>query len=123
MSSAGGLTARIDGREQVLGAGEEATVGAGVKHDWWNASTSEDAHVVVEIEVAGDTDPERFELMIGQIFGMANDGKVDGKGRPRPLYAVLMAQEFEDVIRFTKPPRAMQRAAIALLAPLARRRG
>ena len=36
---------------------------------------------------------------------------------------MLFAQEFADVIRFTKPPAPIQRALIALLAPIARRRG
>jgi mannose-6-phosphate isomerase-like protein (cupin superfamily) len=119
----GHLTASIDGREQRLGPGEDALVPAGVVHDWWNASTTEDAHVLVEIQAIGDADPARFELMIGQVFGLANDGKSDAKGRPRPLHGVLIAQEFADVIRFAKPPQLVQRAAIALLGPIARRRG
>ncbi len=119
----GRLSARIGGREQVLSAGEDARVPAGVVHDWWNASETEDAHVVVEIEEADGGDAGRFELMIGNIFGLANDGKLDAKGRPRPLQAALIAQEFEDVMRFAKPPQAIQKLLIGLLAPISLRRG
>jgi quercetin dioxygenase-like cupin family protein len=116
----GELTARIDGRERVLGPGEQVTVGPGVRHDWWNASESEDAHVLVELHGPG---AERFELMIANLFGLANDGRLDSKGRPRPLQGALFAGEFDDVIRFAKPPAPIQKAFIALLSPVARRRG
>jgi hypothetical protein len=116
----GSLTAKVDGVERVLGPGEEAIVGPGVRHDWWNTSATEDAHVVVELSGEG---LEQFELMIANLFGLANDGKLDAKGRPRPLQGVLFAQEFAGVIRFARPPAAVQRALIAVLAPIARRRG
>ena len=39
------------------------------------------------------------------------------------LQAALLAREFDDTIRFTSPPRAVQRTVFATLAPLARLRG
>jgi hypothetical protein len=42
---------------------------------------------------------------------------------PRFLQLVLLAQEFDDLIRFTRPPRLVQRLLFPLLAPVARRRG
>jgi mannose-6-phosphate isomerase-like protein (cupin superfamily) len=116
----GSLSAKIDGREMVLGPGEDALVEPGVRHDWWNASGTEEAHVVVELSGEG---MERFELMITNIFGLANDGKLDSKGRPRPLQGALFGQEFADVIRFTRPPAPVQRVLFGVLAPIARRRG
>ena len=115
---AGTLATRIDGVEGTLREGEEATVTPGVAHDWWNAS-DEDVHVLVEIS---PPDP-RFELAIATGFGLANTGRTDAKGRPNLLQAALMAQEFADVIRFTKPPAWVQRALFGVLAPIARRRG
>jgi mannose-6-phosphate isomerase-like protein (cupin superfamily) len=57
----GRLTTRIAGEERALGPGEQGDVPAGVRHDWWNASSTEEAHVIVEI-----FPPEpRFELLIG----------------------------------------------------------
>ena len=52
------------------------------------------------------------------MFGLANDGLVEKKGRPFPLQATVIAREFADVIVFTKPPPAFQRLALAILAPL-----
>ena len=42
-----------------------------------------------------------------------------GKGRPGPLQGALIAQEFADVIVFTNPPPAVQKAVFGVLAPLA----
>ena len=55
--------------------------------------------------------------------GVAHDGKVNKTGMPDPLQLALVATEFEDVIRFTKPPRAVQKALFGILAPIARARG
>ena len=117
----GTLEARIAGRVHSLGPGQAATVEAGIAHDWWNASASEDAHVLIEIDGAAgahDFDLSRFEVLIGTLFSLANEGKVDRKGRPSPLQGALIAQEFADVIVFTRPPRAVQRVAIGILAPI-----
>ena len=48
---AGRLATRIAGAEGSLGPGEEATVPAGVPHDWWNAG-DEVASVLVELTAA-----------------------------------------------------------------------
>jgi mannose-6-phosphate isomerase-like protein (cupin superfamily) len=119
----GRLDARIAGKLVSLGPGDSALVAAGVAHDWWNKSDTEAAEVIVEMEHAPGSehiDPNRFELLIGMLFGLANDGKVDRKGRPRPLQAAALMQEFSDVIVFTRPPPAIQRIAIGALAPLAK---
>ena len=42
---------------------------------------------------------------------------------PSLLQLVLLAREFDDAIRFTRPPRCVQRLLFPLLAPLARWRG
>ena len=118
----GRLDARIDGRTLSLGPGESASVAAGVVHDWWNSSTTDPAEVIVEIAQAPGAehhDGNRFELLIGMLFSLANDGKVDSKGRPSPLQGALIAREFADTVVFTHPPRPVQRVAIALLAPVA----
>jgi mannose-6-phosphate isomerase-like protein (cupin superfamily) len=119
----GRLEAKVAGTLHRLGPGQSTVIEPGVAHDWWNPSVSEDAHVFVELEDgpgAAEGNLGRFELMIATLFGLANDGKVDRKGRPSPLQAVVLAQEFADVIVFTRPPRAVQRVVVALLAPVAR---
>ena len=57
------------------------------------------------------------------MWGLANAGKTNAKGMPGPLQLALTAKEFDDVIRFTKPPRIVQRAIFGLLAPIGRGRG
>ena len=119
----GRLSARIAGRELTLEPGQSAMVPAGVAHDWWNASATEEVHVLVEVDRAAgreDIDANRFEMLIGMLFGLANDGKVDRKGRPFPLQGAVIAQEFADVIVFTNPPPAVQKIVIGALAPVAR---
>jgi mannose-6-phosphate isomerase-like protein (cupin superfamily) len=119
----GRLDARIAGKLVSLGPGDSVAVPAGVAHDWWNSSDTEAAEVIVEIDHAPGAehiDSNRFELLIGMLFGLANDGKVDRKGRPRPLQAAALMQEFSDVIVFTSPPPSVQRLAIGVLAPLAK---
>jgi hypothetical protein len=62
----------------------------------------------------------RFEEMIKNLYGLAQDGKTDAKGMPNLLQAVLFAREFEDVLWFTKPPRPVQKVLFTALAPVAR---
>jgi quercetin dioxygenase-like cupin family protein len=115
----GRLEAKVAGTLYRLGAGQSIMIEPGVAHDWWNPSDSEDAHVLVELEDgpgAATGNLARFELMIATLFGLANDGKVDAKGRPSLLQAAVTAQEFADVIVFTQPWRAM----VDVVAPLAR---
>jgi mannose-6-phosphate isomerase-like protein (cupin superfamily) len=107
----------VDGRRAIVGPRERVVVEAGVVHDWWNAGETE-ARVRVVIEPGA-----RFEAMILNLFGLAQDGRTDARGMPRLLQLVLLAQEFDDVIRFVRPPRLVQRLLFPLLAPLARWRG
>jgi quercetin dioxygenase-like cupin family protein len=119
----GTLDARIAGKTMSLKPGQSALVEPGVVHDWWNSSATEEAHVLVEVDAApgsADVDSDRFEMLIGMLFGLANDGKVDRKGRPGPLQGAMIAREFADIIVFTNPPPAVQKAAFGLLVPLAR---
>lgn len=105
---------RLDGRESIAAPGERLYVPAGMSHDWWNAG-DEEARVVVEISPAA-----RFEEMISNLFGLAQDGKTNEKGMPNLLQVALFAREFEDVLYFTKPPRIIQKALFGVLAPVAR---
>src|ERR1043165_688338 len=66
-------------RETTLGAGEEAVVPPGTVHGWWQIG-EETAQVVVEVDPG-----TRFVEMVGTMFGLARDGKVDRRGLPRPL--------------------------------------
>lgn len=107
----------LDGRCSIAGPGESVHIPPGVAHDWWNDG-SEEAHFVLEVQPA-----TRYEAIMRNLFGLAQDGRTDPKGKPHLLQLVLFAQEFEDVVRFTKPRRLIQGLLFRLLAPIARLRG
>ena len=107
----------VDGREELTRPGRQVEVPPGVVHDWWNVGDDE-AHVLVDIRPA-----QRFELMIQNLYGLANDGKTDARGVPRLLPLALFAREFRREGEFVRPPRIVQRILFALLSPLARARG
>ena len=114
----GSVGFRVGGREDVAGPGRRLVVVPGVAHYWWNAG-DEEAHVVVELR-GKKALLEGFEAMISTVFGLAREGKTDAKGRPSVLQAALFASEFDDVIRFVEPPRAVQKVLFGILAPVAR---
>src|SRR6185437_8747323 len=105
---------RLGGQERTAEPGGEIHVPAGVRHDWWNAG-DEEALVRVDIRPAA-----RFEAMILNLFGLAQDGKTNARGLPSLLQLALLAREFRDVIRFTRPPQVVQAVVFGMLAPLAR---
>lgn len=107
----------IDGKRAVAEPGQTLHVPRGVAHDWWNAG-DEEAHILVEITPAA-----RFEAMIRNLFGLAQDGRTDKKGMPNLLQLALIAREFEDVVRLARPPRLVQKVLFAILAPIARLKG
>ena len=105
---------RLDGRESIARPNVRLHLPAGVAHDWWNAG-EEEARVMVEVRPGA-----RFEEMIKNLYGLAQDGKTDAKGMPNLLQAALFAREFEDVLWFTKPPRPVQKVLFTALVPVAR---
>jgi GNAT superfamily N-acetyltransferase/quercetin dioxygenase-like cupin family protein len=113
----GQLAVRHNGRTLHAGPGTRVEVAPGVAHDFWNAS-GEEVRVLVEVRPG-----RRLEQLIRQLFLSAQEGRTDARGRPRPLHAAVLAQEFADTMRFTSPPRLVQRALFGLLAPVARATG
>ena len=107
----------INGIRFLAEPGQKLHVPRGTAHDWWNAG-DEEAHLVVEVTPAA-----RFELMIRNLFGLAQDGRTDKKGMPGLLQLALIAREFDDVVRFTRPHRLVQKVLFGLLAPFAKLKG
>lgn len=105
---------RLSGRAAIAEPGVTLFAPTGIPHDWWNAGP-EEALVRVEVRPAA-----RFEVFIQNAFGLAQDGKVNRRGMPNLLQLAVLAREFDDVIRFTRPPRMVQRLLFGLLTPLAR---
>jgi mannose-6-phosphate isomerase-like protein (cupin superfamily) len=113
----GELGVRHDGRELRAGPGTRLRVPPGVVHDFWNDG-AEEARVVVEVQPG-----ERFVQLIRQLFLLAQDGRTDAGGRPRPLQAAVLGWEFADTIRFTTLPQPLQRLLVGALYPIARATG
>src|SRR5438552_14040394 len=105
---------RLAGQASIAEPEVELIAPPGTPHDWWNAG-QEEALVRVEMQPAA-----RFEVMIRNAFGLAQDEKVNKRGMPKLLQLAVFAREFADVIQFTRPPRVVQGILFGLLAPLAR---
>jgi mannose-6-phosphate isomerase-like protein (cupin superfamily) len=96
---AGQIAFLVDGRESVLGPGEEAEVPAGALHDWWQVGEHE-AQVVVKVAPGS-----RFIEALTTVWGLAADGKTNEKDLPHPLQGAVTLHEYRDTIVFTTPPR------------------
>ncbi len=105
---------RLSGREAIAEPGVQLIAAPGTPHDWWNAGP-EEALVRIEMRPAA-----RFEAMIRNAFGLAQDGKVNKRGMPNPLQLAVFAGEFADVMQFTRPPRMVQKVLFGLLTLPAR---
>ena len=93
--------------------GKMIEIPPGVPHRFWNAG-------IVEAKLTLDIRPaKRFEAFIRNMIGLAQDGKTDPVGMPNLLQLAAIATEFDDVIRFSSPPRFLQRITFPLLAPIA----
>lgn len=113
----GTMRFRMGRRKIVAGPGEVVVVPAGVRHDFANAG-DEDALVRVEIRPA-----LRMEQLFETAVALAEQGRTMLGGIPKPLDLALFVREFEYEVQAAFPPRWLQRAALAPLAWLARRRG
>ena len=64
-----------------------------------------------------------FEELIETMFGLAADGKTSKSGMPSPLRLAVIAKHHFDDVRLPVIPHSLQRAALALGAPLGRALG
>jgi mannose-6-phosphate isomerase-like protein (cupin superfamily) len=101
------------GRETLeLGAGESVTVLPRTAHKFWNAGDGQ-TRFTCEVRPAG-----AFEQLIETMFTLAADGKTSKKGMPNPLRLAVIARHHFDDVRLPVIPHALQRAALALGAPV-----
>jgi quercetin dioxygenase-like cupin family protein len=113
----GTLRFSVDGEERRLGPGEAITISAGTPHYFVNDG-EEDAVSIQEFRPALRT-ADFFKTL----FELAERGQLDERGMPSLLTLALVGPVFADEIRAVRPPWPVQRAAFALLAPIARLRG
>jgi quercetin dioxygenase-like cupin family protein len=103
------------GREKLLaGPGDVATVEPGTPHRFWNAGEDR-ARFLCEVRPALE-----FESLIDTMFTLATEGKTNRRGLPNPFRLAVIAKAHFDTVRLPFPPAWLQRAALALGAPLGR---
>jgi mannose-6-phosphate isomerase-like protein (cupin superfamily) len=106
------------GRRTVIAeAGEVVTVPAGGAHRFANGG-DEAAHVRVQVRPALE-----MERLFETAVALAEEGRTTGKGMPKPLDLALFVREFSDEVQGAFPPVWIQRATMAPLAWIARKRG
>lgn len=99
-----------------LAEGEEAIVPPGTPHRWWNDSDDEEAHVILELRPALNS-----ETFFETLYGLARDGKTDKNGAPNLLQqAVTLNGINRGEIYLASPPVPVQKALLAALAPMGR---
>jgi quercetin dioxygenase-like cupin family protein len=91
---------RLGRKKIVAGPGQRITVPAGSPHRFWNA---------------GDD-----EALLETMFALAADGKTNRKGMPNPLRLAVIANAHFDTVQLPFPPAWLQKAGLALGAPLGR---
>ena len=110
----GTLGLKAGRKKHTLGPGEVVTVEPGTAHRFWNAG-DEPVTFVCEIRPA-----LQFESLLETMFVLAEDGKTNRKGMPNPLRLAVIAHAHFDTVRLPQPPAWLQRAGLALGAPLGR---
>jgi hypothetical protein len=113
----GRLGLRLGDQELVAGPGDIEMVPPGTPHRFWNAGQS-DARFLCEIRPA-----LYFESLVETMFTLAVEGKTNSKGMPNPLRLAVIAKAHFNTVRLPFPPAWLQRAALALGAPLGRLAG
>jgi quercetin dioxygenase-like cupin family protein len=110
-----GVKARRERKE--LAAGESVVIEAGTPHKFWNAG-EDTLRFVAEVRPA-----LQFESLIETMFGLAADGKTNRKGMPNPIRLAVIANHHFDVARLPVVPHWLQKAALAMGAPIGKALG
>ena len=106
------------GRRTIEAApGKTLEIEAGVPHKFWNAGEDE---LVFRVTV---TPSLEWEKLVETMFALAADGKTNGKGMPNPFRLAVIAHAHFDVVRLPRIPHILQKAALAMGAPLGKALG
>jgi quercetin dioxygenase-like cupin family protein len=108
---------RIGHQTLLTRPGDVAVVPPGTPHRFRNLGDS-DARFLCEIRPA-----LQFESLIETMFTLAADGKTNRKGLPNPLRLAVIGDAHFETVQLPFPPRFLQRAGLAVGAPLGRMLG
>jgi quercetin dioxygenase-like cupin family protein len=114
--TAGKMKFRYGMKTIVAGPGETVVVPAGKIHNFANAG-DEPSQCRVEIRPA-----LKMEALFETTVRLAEEGRTNSKGMPKPLDLALFVEEFKDEVRAPFPPAPVVKAVMAPLRALARRR-
>jgi mannose-6-phosphate isomerase-like protein (cupin superfamily) len=110
----GRLGMKVGRKKLLLERGDVAEVEPGTPHKFWNMGEDE-VRFVCEVRPA-----LQFESLLETMFALAEDGKTNKKGMPNPLRLAVIARAHFDTVRLPQPPAWLQRAGLALGAPMGR---
>jgi len=111
------IRARLGKDEREYGPGETFVLPRGQWHDFWVVGDGPAETLARATPALG------IELLLGTLAGLAQEGKVDKKGRPRLLQGAVIGRFYSEVAEFKVPPPAVQRVVLPLLAAVGSRRG
>ena len=114
---AGTMKFRYGRRKIVAEAGETVVVPAGVIHSFANASKEDDARVRVTV-----TPALKMEELFETTVRLAEEGKVNRKGMPKPVELAMFVERFKDEVQAPFPPPSVVRFLMAPLRKIGERR-
>jgi mannose-6-phosphate isomerase-like protein (cupin superfamily) len=110
----GTLTMKVGGRRLEARPGDVVVIEPGTPHNFWNR-TEEPVRMLVEVRPALS-----IESLLETMYGLAAAGKTNRFGMPNPLRLAVIADAHFDVVRVPLVPSWLQRAALAVGAPVGR---
>jgi hypothetical protein len=105
---------KVGRKKLLLEGGDVAVVEPGTPHKFWNMG-DKPVRFVCEVRPA-----LQFESLLETMFALAGDGRTNKKGMPNPLRLAVIARAHFDTVRLPQPPAWLQRAGLALGAPVGR---
>jgi quercetin dioxygenase-like cupin family protein len=113
----GNFIFRLNGKEQVVGAGQSINIPANVPHHFWNSGDI-DAHYLQEFRPA-----LKIDRFFETFFALARDGKLNKNGIPNFFQVSIIGLAHKDEIRLTRPPWILQNIIYKILSPFGKLMG
>jgi mannose-6-phosphate isomerase-like protein (cupin superfamily) len=113
----GRVAIALHGSTRVLAEGDRLEIPRGAAHTF-RVEGDEPVRMVVDFEPAGT-----YESFLETMYGLAEEGKTDGQGRPSLLRMAVIGRAHLEDFALARPPYWVQKVLFAVLAPLGRLRG
>lgn len=113
----GEIQVELEGEVGTLKPGDVLEIPPGKPHAMWNAGP-ERARVIWQTRPALGT-----QTFFETVWGLAQEGRVNAKGFPKPLQMAVLMRAYEGEIRLARPPRWVQQAVVGPLALLGKMLG